>query len=75
MSVLATGCTNALSKGLSLYFMCSDQPIKYQMTRGYSLTGSLLLEYHAQRSLNFPGKNNLVLGPRIICERHDKFIK
>ena len=34
-----------LSKGLSLYFMCSDQHVKYQMPRGFPLTSSLLLDY------------------------------
>ena len=39
----------SLSKGLSLYFMCSDQHVKYQMPRVFSLTSSLLLDYHVKR--------------------------
>ena len=36
----------SLSKGLSLYFMCSDQHVKYWMPRGFHLSSSLLLDYH-----------------------------
>ena len=34
----------SLSKSLSLYFMCSDQHVKYSMSRGFPLTSSLLLD-------------------------------
>ena len=37
--------TVSLSKGISLYFMCSDQHVKYWMSRGFPLTSSLLLDY------------------------------
>ena len=35
----------SLSKSLSLCFMCSDQHVKYRMSRGFPLTSSLLLDY------------------------------
>ena len=44
---LAKGTTFSL--GLSLYFMCSDQHIKYQMLRGFLLTCSLPLDYHVKQ--------------------------
>ena len=37
-----------LTKGLSLYFMYSDQHVKYRMPRGFSLTSSLQLDYHVK---------------------------
>ena len=36
----------SLSKGLSLYFLCSDQHVKHWMPRGFPLTSSLLLDYN-----------------------------
>ena len=39
----------SLSKSLSLYFMCSDQHVKYWMPRGFSLTSNLLLDYHVKQ--------------------------
>ena len=40
------------SKGLSLYFMCSDQHVKYWMPCGFPLTSSLLLDYHAKQHIH-----------------------
>ena len=42
----------SLSKGLSLYFMCSDQHVKYRMPRGFPLTSSLLLDYHVKQYIH-----------------------
>ena len=42
----------SLSKSLSLCFMCSDQHVKYQMPRGFSLTSSLLLDYHVKQKIH-----------------------
>ena len=42
---LFSSVRNTLSKGLSLYFMCSDQHVKYRMPQGFGLTISLLLNY------------------------------
>ena len=39
----------SLSKRLSLYFMCSDQHVKYWMPHGFPLTSSLLLHYHVKQ--------------------------
>ena len=36
-------------KSLSLFFMCSDQHVKYQMPRGFPSTSSLLLDYHVKQ--------------------------
>ena len=36
------------SKGLSQYFMCSDQHVKYWMPREFPSTSSLLLDYHVK---------------------------
>ena len=41
--------TVSSSKGSSLYFMCSDQHVKYRMVHGFSLTSSLLLDYHVKK--------------------------
>ena len=40
------------SKGLSPYFMCSDQHVKYQMLRGFPFTSSLLLDYHVKQRIH-----------------------
>ena len=40
----------SLSKSLSLYLMCSDQHVKYQMPHGFPLTTSLLLHTHRNSS-------------------------
>ena len=37
-----------VSKSLSLYFMCSDQHVKYPMPCGFPLTSSFLLDYHVK---------------------------
>ena len=37
------------SKDLSLYFMCSDQHVKYWMPRGFPSTSSLPLDYHVKQ--------------------------
>ena len=37
------------SHSLSLCFMCSDQHVKYRMSRRFSLTSSLLLNYHVNQ--------------------------
>ena len=42
----------SLIKGLSLYFMCSDQHIKYWIPRGFPLTSSLLLDYYIKQYLH-----------------------
>ena len=39
----------SLSKSLSLYFMCSDQHVKYWIPRGFPSTRSLLLDYHVKQ--------------------------
>ena len=39
----------SLSKGLSLYFMCSDQHVKYWMPPGFPLTSSLLFDNHIKQ--------------------------
>ena len=39
----------SLSKSLSLYFMYSDQHVKYRIPRGFPLTSSLLLDYHVKQ--------------------------
>ena len=37
------------SNSLLLYFMCSDQHVKYQMSCEFPLTSSLLLDYHTRQ--------------------------
>ena len=39
----------SVSKSLSLYFMCSEQHVKYRMARGFPWTSSLLLDYHVKQ--------------------------
>ena len=40
---------DSLSKGLSLYFMCSDQHVKYQIPRVFPFTSNFLLNYHVKQ--------------------------
>ena len=42
----------SLSKGLSLYFMCSNQHVKYWMPRELPLTSSLLLDYDVKQYIH-----------------------
>ena len=42
----------SLNKSLSLYFMCSDQHVKYWMLRGFLLTSSLLLDYRVKQCIH-----------------------
>ena len=42
----------SLSKDLSLYFMYSDQHVKYRMSRGFPLTRSLLLDYQIKQYIH-----------------------
>ena len=39
----------SLSKSLSLCFMCSDRHAKYRMPCGFTLTSSLLLDFHVKQ--------------------------
>ena len=42
----------SLSKSLLLYFMCSDQHVKYRMLHGFLLTSSLLFDYHVRQYIH-----------------------
>ena len=42
------------SKGLSLYFMCSDLHVKYRTPRGFPLTSSLLSDCHIHTPTHSP---------------------
>ena len=41
----------SLSKRLSLYFMRSDQHVKYRMPRGFPVISSLILDYHIKQCI------------------------
>ena len=47
-SIIGKTCSFLSCKGLSLYFMCSDQHVKYRVPRGFPLTSSSLLDYHVK---------------------------
>ena len=50
--ILTLTVTTPLNKGLSLYFMCSDQHVKYWIPRGFPMTSSLLLNYHVKQYIH-----------------------
>ena len=50
----------SLSQSLSLFFMYSDQRIKYWMPRGFPLTSSLLLDYHVKQYIRSENSNEFV---------------
>ena len=35
-----------------LYFMCSDEHVKYRIPGGFPLTSSLLLDYHVKKYIH-----------------------
>ena len=45
--------------------MCSDQHVKYQMSRGFPLTISLLLDYHVKRYYTHTWSYFLLFGPNV----------
>ena len=51
----------SLNKGLSLYFMCSDQHVKYRMPCGFSLSSSLLLDYHVKQDIHISRKQTIFI--------------
>ena len=51
-SIPGTNCCFLIVKVLSLYFMCSDQHIKYWMSRGFPPTSSLLFDHHVKQYIH-----------------------
>ena len=49
---------------ITYYFMCSDQHVRYWMSRGLSMTSSLLLDYQVKQYIH-----TLVFGFKALCEK------
>ena len=52
----------SLSKSLSLFFMCSDQHVKYWMPQEFLWTNSLLLDYHVKQHTHTQKGRQLLLS-------------
>ena len=66
LTLLCSFLIVSLSRDLSLYFMCSDQHVKYRMPRGFPFTSSLLLDYHVKQYIHTHTSIHTLTGQRML---------